>query len=167
MATAESVVAALEALRDQDAGTFSVSPAPPAVDAAGLAVYVRECADLMRLRDWDIDVTTDPEDEPEEGVDGDRCATFQGTFGRRHALIWVSPSYWVDAAPEQRRQTICHELIHAHHHGAREVMANALARYPSSTAAVLKAIFDVQAEYAIDSLANVLAPLLPLPPEGI
>lgn len=130
----------------------------------GLADYVRELADRMLLRDWTIFVSSDPESYPEDGVDDERCATFRGTLGRRAANIWINREWWLSATPEERRQTAVHELIHAHEHGAREVVIHALTVYPRRTSEVLQAIFDVQMEYAIDTIADIIAPFMPLPP---
>ena len=134
-----------------------------------LADYVREVADRMYLRDWTLFTSDDPESEPEGGIDGEhgeRNACIECTFGRRAASVWLNPDYWRDGAPEDRRQTVVHELIHAHMHGAREVVANAtVGKYPTSTAHTLMAIFDVQMEYAVDTLADIIAPLMPLPPD--
>lgn len=130
-----------------------------------LADYVRDIADRMHLRDWAVLVSDDPDDAPEDGIDDERCATFRGTLGRRAAFIWINREWWEQATPEERRQTIVHELIHAHEHASREVVIHALTVYPRRTAEVLQGIYDVQAEYAIDTLADVIAPYLPLPPE--
>lgn len=131
-----------------------------------LADYVRDIADRMHLRDWDIRVSDHPDDVPDDGVDDERCATFSGTLGRRAAFIWINREYWEQATPEEKRQTIVHELIHAHEHASREVVIQVVTVYPRRTADVLQGIYDVQMEYAIDTLADVIAPFLPLPPEG-
>lgn len=130
-----------------------------------LVDYIRDLADRMALRDWAILVSSDSQSRPDDGIDDERCATFRGTLGRRAGCIWVNPEWWIRATPEERRQTAVHELIHAHEHGARAVVIHALTVCPRRTAEVLQAIFDVQMEYAIDTLADVLAPHLPLPPD--
>lgn len=134
-----------------------------------LADYVRTLADAMYLQDWTFFTSDDPESEPDGGIDGvrgERNACVACTFGRRAASIWFNPDYWRDGSAESRRQTVVHELIHVHFHGAREVVANALAgKYPVGTAQTLVALFDVQAEYAVDTLADIIAPMMPLPPE--
>lgn len=135
------------------------------VTTDALADYVRDIADRMHLRDWSILVSDDPADVPDDGIDDERCATFSGTLGRRAAFIWINREWWEQATPEERRQTIVHELIHAHEHAAREVVIHALTVYPRRTADVLQGIYDVQNEYTIDTLADVITPFMPLPPE--
>jgi len=130
-----------------------------------IADYVRDLADRMQLCDWSLSISLDPDDEPDDGVDDARCGTFQGTLGRRHGAIWLNPEWWAGATPEERRQTCVHELIHAHEHGAREIVIHTVSLLPARTAEVLQAIYDVQAEYAIDALADVIARSMPLPPE--
>lgn len=150
-----------------DPDSLGDATAAPWPTNEALADYVRSIADQMRLRDWTLFVSDDPADDPkDEGIDDSRCATFAGTLGRRHANIWVNAEYWRGATPEERRQTIVHELIHAHEHGAREVVINAVSGYARRHAEILLAIYDVEAEYAIDTLAGVIAEGMPLPPEG-
>lgn len=130
-----------------------------------LADYIRDLADRMLLRDWVFFVSDDPEDCPDDGIDDERCATFRGTLGRRAGAVWINREWWASATPEERRQTAIHELIHAHEHASREIVIHAVTVYPRRTADVLQAIYDVQMEYAIDALADVIAPFMPLPPE--
>ena len=131
-----------------------------------LTAYVRDVADRMGLRDWRFAVSDAPGDEPENAVDGARCATFAGTFGRRYGYLWVNMEYWRAATPEERRQTIVHELLHAHQHGAREIVLQLTTVHPARTAAALRGVYDTQVEYAIDAVADALALAMPLPPEG-
>lgn len=133
---------------------------------AALADYVRSLADRMLLRDWTIFVSSHPDEKPDdEGIDDPRCATFAGTYGRRSAKIWVNPEWAAEATPEELRQTLVHEVIHAHVHPTHEFVAMIATMHPKRTAEVLLGIFNVQQEYAIDALADVIAPFMPLPPE--
>lgn len=141
------------------------TPTQPWPRNEALADYVREIADRLLLRDWTINVSDDPADELEEGIDDPRCGTFSGTLGRRAANVWINRGWWDEATPEERRQTVVHELVHAHEHGAREVVINAVSGYKRRHAEILLAIFDAQSEYAVDALADVIAPSMPLPPE--
>lgn len=93
-------------------------------------------------------------------------ASIECTFGRRAASIWVNSEYWQNASAEDRRQTLTHELLHMHFWQARETVIQASTVAMSGVAArMTMAIFDLQQEYGIDAIADVLAPFLPLPPE--
>lgn len=132
-----------------------------------LADYVRECADRMRLRDWVIAVSSDPADEPEHGIDqpgADRCATFAGTLGRKHAGIWFNREYLDKATREEIRQTTAHELVHAMLHPCREVVIMLSVLGGKKASDVLLGCYDTSSEYAVDDLGELIAPLLPLPP---
>lgn len=132
-----------------------------------LADYVRQCADRMHLREWTIYVSSDPDDEPENGIDeatSERCGSFVGTFGRQSASVWFHREYLEHATRDEIRQTTAHELLHAIWHRTREVaimLAGMAGENPSET---LLGVYDVTSEYAIDEIADLIAPTLPLPP---
>ena len=139
------------------------------MDDEKLGDYVRQCADLMGLRDWTIFTSSDPAEEPDDGFDDARCATFAGTFGRKGAAVWVNHEWWAGATRDQRRQTIAHELVHAHLHIARSTVATILGGLCTTKKQqeTLQALYDQQEEYAVDALADVAAKTLPLPPRDL
>lgn len=134
-------------------------------DQDRVGAYVRELADQMNLRDWQIDVSLDPDEEPEEAFTGDeRTACVACATGRRCAFMWVDPSYRAKATPEDFRATVVHELLHIHFHLLREVTARLAFYHPRRTALILMSTWDNQMEYPVDALAEAFAPLFPLPP---
>lgn len=134
------------------------------VSDEALADYVRDLADRMRLADWVFFVSSDPEAMPGDGIDDVRCGTFAGTYGRKSARIWINAEWWKEVSPEERRETIVHEVLHAHFHSSHETVSQMVTTHPRRTADALLGIYDVQSEYAVDAIAHVLAPFLPLPP---
>jgi hypothetical protein len=111
------------------------------------APYVRQLADILHLRDWSIDVS-------EESSSGDSTASCEPVNGRKLAIIRFSESFLTAPVVDQRH-TITHELLHCQLGPLHRLLeANEFMR-PS----VLLAL-----EYAVDGLADAIAPLLPEPP---
>lgn len=110
--------------------------------------YVRHLADLLRLRDWTIEVSGD-------AAPADSVAMIHLTNGRRHAILDLSDAFLADPDPASQRHTIVHELVHCHFEPAH-VIAKALGdgRYDD---------FLLLYEYGTDAMADAVAPLLPLP----
>jgi hypothetical protein len=123
-----------------------------------LAAYIRQLADLLGLRDWEIELLSEP-------ADGKRTAEVQPTIGRKCATINVCRNWW-SLSLEEMRQTIAHELIHLHFANCLHVVQIDLANvrligYPAFE--VLIQTYIRQEEYGVDGLATAIAPLLPLP----
>ncbi len=111
------------------------------------APYVRQLADLMRLKDWRIEVY-------EESSYGDSTASCEPIQGRKFAVIRVSESFLTDPSIDQRH-TITHELLHCH--------LGPFVRLLEANEAMSPAV-KLSMEYAVDGLADAIAPLLPAPP---
>ena len=125
-----------------------------------LTEYVRQIADLLELRDWRFRIQREP---PE---DGDCIASLQTIDGRKVAALRVRGDFW-DQSGEESRHTITHELIHCHHAAAQDIIRLDTSKHlGQATYDVLHGAFSRQMEYAVDGLADALAPHLPLPPWG-
>ena len=123
----------------------------PLTRRARFAEYVSRIAGDMRLRDWKLFIG---EDVPSGD---DTTADCYPIPGRKYATIRFSESFLRDT-PEDQRHTIVHELIHCHLAQIQRVIEVKLDN---------DAIVRNQLEYAVDALADVIAPLLPLPPEDV
>jgi hypothetical protein len=78
---------------------------------AVLEEYVRECADMMGLTDWDIQI---PRDEtPDDDPNGIAVAQTHCVFGQRRATITFHPTFR-DKEPDEQRNAVIHELLHIH-----------------------------------------------------
>jgi len=129
---------------------------------AMLEAYVRQCADTLRPKDWELVILRDPPS------DGDAIASCYPTEGRRRATLRFSDEFYSDG-PISQRLTIVHELIHCHLSDTRDVVrldlfrSHALSQreYESVDGALVR-----QMEYAVDDLAAAFAPFLPLPALG-
>ena len=116
---------------------------------AGFRPYIREVADQMQLRDWQIFVSN------KRAGEGRRARVFF-PGGRKVATIWLSKNF-LRSAPEEQRQTVCHELCHLHFAPMHTPTWEAL---PEAA----RPFYVNALELGVDALAEVLAPFLPLPP---
>lgn len=126
-----------------------------------LAAYVRAVADALGLRDWHVTYV----DEPPGGIDHENAtAAIRPTRGRKWASLWV-PARWWDESPEDRRQTIAHELLHLHFAGMERMLETVQTNLGDAAWGVLRSAHLDALELAVDGIADAIAPHLPLPPE--
>ena len=124
-------------------------------DRGELERYVRWVADEIELRDWTITL----DDEP---CDDDYTAQIACTEGRKHAVLSVNRKFR-EYAPDEQRQTIAHELVHAHHEMCwRIVQKDLLQPLGQETYNVLCDGYRRAMEYCVDAVADALAKHLPL-----
>lgn len=131
---------------------------------AWLEPYIRKCADAIGLAGWETVVL----DAMPEG------------YETSNACSWLSDDYDVIRiafnecetvadveipwTPESFRQTMAHELFHAHLRditNAHKALEDSVAK-PAWSVAVDR--FDHELERVVDNLARMMAPHLPLPP---
>lgn len=117
------------------------------VDRDRLAVYLRDLADRMGLKDWSIEVLT------EWAGDGAH-AEVKCVNGQKRAKVRFDRD-WRDQTPEVLRHTCCHELVHCH-------LAPLLAEADRRLSGVNVATFEMLLEYGVDGIADAWAPSLPL-----
>lgn len=115
--------------------------------------YVRALADELRLKDWRITVADEPCDDHAQ-------AQVSIPYGRRCAIIYISPE---DCGIEGARQAIVHELLHCHFEPINWAVNNAADPLGSLAFGVLEGSVSDATELAIDTLAEAIAPMLPLP----
>lgn len=118
--------------------------------------YLRDLADRLGLRDWTPFVYEDP---AAEGC----IAQVQSTYGRKRFKIRFQVGF-DRLDPEEQRQTCIHELIHVHF-AAYSLVEDEVRQTQDKQ--WLHRYLDVQhlhMEYAVDALADAIAPFMPLPP---
>jgi hypothetical protein len=95
-----------------------------------------------------------------------RREAFAGTFmrdGSDTARIALGSAYW-DETPEEQRITLTHELLHIHLKRVRQVAQDGMASGRGRTArGIWTHHYDRAEELAVEQIARVIAPLLPLP----
>ncbi len=109
--------------------------------------YVRVLADRLSLRDWTILVKDEAPD------DGTALAAAYLPYGRKRVQIYLSEDF-LKADEAAQRQTVVHELLHCHF----DVLERMVVDTPD-----MKKAARLCLELAVDSLADAIAPLLPLP----
>lgn len=125
---------------------------------AAIDGYLRQLADVMGLKDWEIHLQRKRPDNP------NHAACIQSIYGRRHANVWVDDAF-LDDAPESQRETLTHELLHLHINPIKHALQNARSNLGEHTYGVVEGMMDDATEFAVDGIARVLAAYLPLPPQ--
>lgn len=135
-----------------------------AAERNALCKYVYELQKRLRLADWNIYFVDEPS-EPSEFAQAKSAASMSTVYGRKVAHLRVGPD-WNTFSPEVKRHTLTHELIHLHWDEADNVIFFTVRKQLAPAAwEVVEGEFNRQMERAVDGLADVLAPLMPMPPE--
>lgn len=131
-------------------------------DRKALGAYCREIADKLELRDWWVSTRVEDPGGPDR-QDGKRWgASSDSTPGQKHVKVTFDPGCR-DWSREELRQTVAHELIHAHLAPMAEMERVDLTGHLSNEAhALFDAGFTRHLEFAVDALADAVAPSLPL-----
>lgn len=124
-------------------------------DRRELGRYLRWVANEMNLRDWTTAVG--------DGYSEDHLeAEAHCTIGQRHIVITFN-EHFRDRDPEDQRETVVHELVHAHTDVCWKMVQADLAD------ALGKPVYYVfcdsyrrAMEYAVDALSKTIAPNMPL-----
>lgn len=117
--------------------------------ASEFTPYLRAIFDRLGLKDWEVVVEDDPPENP------DAYAFVECVYGRKLAMVRLSPNYLKDAGERQRHGAV-HEALHAHFtHADQAVRELAGMRHYG--------VYKLPMEYGIDGIAVAIAPLMPLP----
>ncbi len=124
-------------------------------DRAALGRYVRWVANEMELRDWTVTIGAD---HCEPLLEGNATCT----YGQRHLAIEFG-EHFRDRDPEEQRETVVHELVHAHLDVCWKMVQADLAD------ALGKPVYYVfcdsyrrAMEYSVDALSKTIAKHMPL-----
>lgn len=122
------------------------------------AVYLRELANQMALRDWIVAIAKAP-------TPLDECfASVEMVSGKRYASVFLCKG-WDKRDPVAQRKTLVHELLHVHWAGTNHTLKLANKNVDKLWFVNLIWTIDREEELAVDALAAVIAPFLPLPPD--
>ena len=120
-----------------------------------LGEYVRQVADEMELRDWTVTIGYENCEDHLEG-------TAEVTYGQRNIAIEFGKNFR-DRSREEQRETVVHELTHAHLDVCWKMVQSDLAE------ALGKPVYYVfcdsyrrSMEFATDALAKTIARHMPL-----
>lgn len=123
---------------------------------AAYMAYLRAIADLLGLRDWQIVL------ERGSAEEGARARVFIHRT-KDEAMVQFSEMWW-SFDREQQRQTIVHELLHAHTGRLCRVVTRLSGLATDHLEYVLDA-HDEEEEIVVQRLSRIIAPFMPLPPE--
>ena len=124
-----------------------------------LQSYIRQCADLLGLTDWEVELRPEPPDDPIAG------ACVEWTDAKRYAHIKL-PTDFLSFTQDKQREYIVHELIHLHFANAEDVIRLDLfecRELSRNLYTMLWLSFKRQMEYGVDQMARVVALSLPHP----
>jgi hypothetical protein len=126
-------------------------------DREELGRYIRHVADEMGLRDWSIGLV-----KRELPADQGEQANVEVVYGRKLAKITLRETFRSEH-PEDQRQIIVHELVHCHFEPAVGQVRCDLEDHLSRQAdRLFWEAFKRNIEYAVDALAEAIAPRMPL-----
>ena len=125
-------------------------------DRKRLRKYIRWMADEMGLRDWTVSLA--PDDFATEGAAADVLCL----YGRKYLTIRLNRDF-AERRLEQQRHWITHELVHAHLWSLDFTLNNASDHLPTAAFDLLQKCVNDNVEFAVDALAEVIAPHMPLP----
>jgi hypothetical protein len=117
--------------------------------------YLRHLADLLGLRDWHITLSR-------ASADSGSRAQVSVHRGKDEADVTLN-SHWLSYSPEQRRMTLCHELLHCHTGRLCRVMTRLHSMIDEPAMEFARRAHDEEEEIVVQRLARVIAPYLPLP----
>lgn len=127
--------------------------------------YVRDCADIMGLRDYTCNYY---KSKPDDLHGTDVMAAIDVCPRRRHFTIWLPLDWFHKAAGadnerEEARSTVAHELLHVHFKRIRDLPRSLQTNMGDHVWGVWNDIFTDETEIVIDDLAEVVAKSLPMP----
>lgn len=120
-----------------------------------LGHYLRWVANEMQLRDWTVQLAHVP-------CSPDTDAQIVCREGQKLLTVSVAP-HFLELDPEEQRETIVHELVHAHWETCWRMVQRDLAdALGKPTYYVFADSYRRGMEYGVDALAKTIAPSMPL-----
>ena len=123
----------------------------PTPTRKGFGPYARCLADRMELRDWTVCVSDAPPANPNHE------ASAEAAYGQKFVTIALSERY-LHLPEAEQRATMCHKLIHAHWGPVDHLIRRLLPEREYEA-------YQLSMEYAVEGLAQAIAPSMPLPSE--
>ena len=121
--------------------------------------YIRQVADLLHLKDWDLLLS---QGEPESATCDAEIRTW---YGQRGADIRLPDKFFAQT-PERQRHFIAHELMRCHTDSYSEC-TRLYVNNNGDHEAYIAQVYQREEEMLVDTLARVVAPFLPLPLEDV
>lgn len=125
------------------------------MDYDKIQIYIETLQSQLKLNAWDIFVA-------KEMADDDCNASIHFVSGRRLASIKLHPE-WDERPAEEKRHDLVHELLHVFHHDTDDNLFKFFETSGDLSDYVVSIVIDQTSrdlERMVDSLANVIAPML-------
>jgi hypothetical protein len=120
-----------------------------------LTRYVAAIAEDFGLGDWEICVL---DESPDSAT---ALASCEAVFGRRMANLRFSHAFF-HSPPEDQRNTVVHELLHAHLAATDQAVEDHVGLLGSEARVIARNTYNTAREYAVDALAAAIADKYPL-----
>lgn len=117
--------------------------------------YIRDLADMLKLKDWDIQLSRG---EPDSATADAEIRTW---YGQRGADVRLPDKFFAQQGPQQR-YFITHELMHCHVDSYSEC-TRLYVNNNGDREAYIAQVYQREEEMLVDTLARVVAEFLPLP----
>jgi len=141
------------------ADTLETDRSPVSDHERAMLGYIVECGALLGLRDWEIVAKkVAPGTMPE-----DMIAHAEIAYGRKVLTVSLAQIFWTES-PEDQRVDVAHELVHAHLDEPGAVVRDIETQLGTLQYEMLNETYKRANENAVDAIAVLLAPLLPMPP---
>lgn len=129
-------------------------------DCQRLQSYVNKIKAMLGLSEWEVVVNQEP---CQEG----NVASISWLWGRKYATLNVAKTFVTEAPRGYIRSTVIHELFHCVHAVPQDQIDKVLKGVTKKdTHQTFRHAWWQAHEYAIDGLAEAIAPLFPLPAFG-
>lgn len=125
-----------------------------------ISAYIREVADQLGMKDWRVELSDDRPDEASSS------AQVVIAYGMKRAKIRIGEN-WDTDSPDERRNTIVHELVHCHIDAIEKAFMSVRQTMGRDAYEVARDSVRDAVEWATDAIATAIDPFFPLPPTGI
>lgn len=127
---------------------------------ARFAAYIATLQPLMQLQHWEIEIA------PEPPRNEDASASVHMHDGTWSAWVKLSDWFLEEADANRQRLHIVHELTHIYFRAMETAHVALITHFTMPQWSLIDGRFDVEKERAIDAIARVVAPHMPLPPDS-
>lgn len=124
---------------------------------AAYSSYIRELADLLLLRDWELELDRSV-------AESDSWSQVKVSDVENFARIFIRWPEFFHQSRENRREWLVHELLHIHLDRPRRIIEQLAEQFSDNSAgAFAREAHRREIEICVQRLARLIAPHMPLP----
>jgi hypothetical protein len=131
------------------------------------SAYIADVQGRMLLRNWNVVLEREAVKQPRvHHADADEAvaASVDCLPGRREATVKLHERF-DDYSRAEQRHIVVHELLHLHLAGMKTHLVKQFGDWEGGVRLTLYNAHISHEEYAVDDLARIIAPSMPLPPK--